>query len=265
MLSDKALRLVKDRLDMPSLFIMGAVEGSLWLSDLVEVKEAEQGDSRAVIALMRSEDGTAYIDVVCEPSCPPDVVDVVRDYVIKEGQAFIATSRPDLVDYVVLSDPRTYLASQTAFLSMYVDGKYLRPSRQGPPEVTISVLDEHDLEDAEDLLSEWSEEAARRSRDLVMRGTALGAWHQGRLVGIIGTYATTESWWYLGSLYVREEYRGRGIGTALAALASREALRSAGAAVATVEVYNVTSRGLLARLGYRAASVSTLSLLQYRG
>ncbi len=264
MLSDKGLRLLQGRLDIPSLFIMGAVEGSLWLSEPVEVREAEQGGRQAVVALMKSEDGTAYVDAVCEPSCPSEAAEAVVSYVTREGQAIVVSSRPELIDDTVRSNPGIYLASQTAFLSMFVDERSLRSRPLEVHDVSIGLLDEHDLEAAEDLLSEWSEDAARRSRDLIMRGNALGAWHRERLVGIVGTYATTARWWYLGTLYVRQEFRGRGIGSALAELASREALRSAGEAVATVEVYNTTSRGLLARLGYRSASVDVVSLLQYR-
>lgn len=263
MLSEDAVRALEGLRSMPALFILGALEGTLWLSELVEAREVGRGGDLAVVALMRSDEGS-FVDVACAAGCPREAADAVASYVAQEGEAFVVSSRPEVVDEAVRRDGRLYLASQTAFLTMAVDRQGFVEGPRRFPELAVTLLDEHDLEAAEDLLREWDESRARRARDLVMRGNAFGAWACDRLVGIVGTYATTTRWWYLGSLFVHPEYRGRGVGTQLTSEATKEALERAGEAVATVELGNVTSRGLLARLGYRAASVDLVALVQSR-
>ncbi len=265
LLSERATRLLERSLNMPSAFVMGALEGNLWLSELSEARELGRSDELAVVALMKSKiNDEKYVDVVCGLACPHETAEAVASYASQEGEVVVATSRPEVLDGALRADRRLYLGSQTVFLTMAVDRSSFLEAASRIPELSITLLDEHDLKAAEGLLMGWDEKKALQARDLVMRGIALGAWLQDRLVGIVGTYSTTTRWWYLGSLFVHPKFRGRGIGTRLASEVTKEALERAGAAVATVEAWNVTSMGLLARLGYRTTSVDVVAVVQSR-
>lgn len=252
-LTNEGLRLLRELMDMPSLLVLGALEGTLWLDELEEVRELE---GPSVVALMKSPyTGDTFIDVICRGRCGRKVLEVVFPYIQSVERAWVSPSDPSLVDALISSGVR--LGESLTFYVMRTDGASFRPSPP-PPGFSFTALDEHDLEAASSLLAGWDEVKGAQASDMVMRGNSYGAWAGERLVGIVGTYATTPDWWYLGNLFVDPEFRGRGVGRYLASLATAEALNSAREAYATVEYDNSVSRGLLARLGYRAHAVSTV-------
>lgn len=255
MLSQDGLKLLRDTMDMPSIYLLGSLEGTQWLSSLEEVREVN-GD---VVGLQRSNYSDDYfIDAVCRGACsgaPGAVMDYLRSY----GRAWVSTSNFGLIQELVRGGAR--IESLTAYHVMEVDRASFRRFEGKPDFIYFSTLDEHHIEDLRDLLSKWDELRAEWAEDMIMRGTAFGAWDGERLVGVAATYVMTEGWWYLGSLFVDPEYRSRKVGISLSSAATEEALARVEKAYVSVEVDNVTSLALNSLLNYRSRGISHLALL----
>ncbi|MGC9071920.1 MAG: GNAT family N-acetyltransferase [Acidilobus sp.] len=250
-LSSDGLRLLSQTMDMPSIFVLGALEGTLWLDELVEVREIE---GPSVVALLRSPySGEYYVDVVCGVRCGARVAEAVSSYLSSQDSAWVCSSDPSLIDELASRGDK--VEDTIVFNVMMVNAIGFRPAPR-PAGFDFTGLDEHDLEAARELLSSWGEERGAYATDMIMRGNAYGAWFEGQLIGIIGTYAATADWWYLGNLFVDPEFRGRGIGKYLASLATSMALQQSREAYATIEHDNSVSRATLSRLGYRTHATS---------
>lgn len=255
MLSKEGEKLLRDAMDMASLFLLGSIEGSQWLSSLEEVREVE-GD---VVALQRSNYSEDYfIDAVCRSSCS-GAVKASADYLKAYGRAWVTTSSFGLIQDLVIGGAR--LEDVIAYHVMEVDRASFRRFEGRPEFLYISTLDEHNIEELRDLLSRWDESRASWADDMIMKGLAVGAWDGDRLVGVAATYAITEGWWYLGSLFVDPEYRGRKVGISLSSAATEEALARAERSYITVEVSNTTSLAINSLLNYRSRGVSYVALM----
>jgi GNAT superfamily N-acetyltransferase len=255
MLSEDGVRLLRDTMDMPSLFLLGSLEGVQWLSSLEEAREAN-GD---VVGLQRSNYSEDYfIDVVCRGPCT-GALGAALDYLRSYGRAWVSTSNFGVIQELVKGGAR--VEGLTAFHVMEVDRASFRRFEGVPDFIRFSALDEHHIEDLRDLLSRWDESRAQWADDMIMRGTAFGAWDGERLVGVAATYAMTEGWWYLGSLFVDPEYRSRKVGISLSSVATEEALARVERAYITVEVDNITSLAINSLLNYRSRGVSYLALV----
>ncbi len=256
-LTSEGLKLLSQAADLPSITVLGALEGTLWPEELVEVRELE---GPSVIALLRSRySGEYYINVVCSERCGKAVSEVVFSYLLSADSAWVVVSNPRLVDEMVGLGAR--IGETLALHLMSVDAHSFRQAPR-PAGFDFSGLDEHDLGAASALLSSWGEDKAAAAPDMVMRGNAFGAWFENELVGIVGTVAMTSDWWQIGYLFVDPEFRGRGLGKYLASLVTSDALGRAREVFGVIEYDNAVARAILARIGYRSLSTSILVSLR---
>ncbi len=258
-LGEGQLRLLRETMDMASIFMLGQLEGTQWLSSL---EDLAAGDGWVVGVLRSNFSDDYFIDVVCSrcDGAAEELLRVLRD----RGRAWANTSRLDLIQ-ALLRTGDVILEDVAAFHVMEVDRDTFRKFEGVPSFLSFSVLDEHNIEELRDLLFKWDEARAAMADDMIMRGTAIGAWDGDRLVAVAATYAVTDSWWYLGSLFVDPEYRGRKVGISMSSVATEEALARAGRAYISVEVDNVRSIAINTLLNYRPRALSYSVLLTARG
>ena len=86
------------------------------------------------------------------------------------------------------------------------------------------------------------------------RETVWGMFAEARLVAIARVAVALPSVWVLAGIFVSSPMRGRGLGTALVAVATRTAMEAGACPVLIVREDNTSARGAYDRLGYQRVS-----------
>jgi ribosomal protein S18 acetylase RimI-like enzyme len=157
-------------------------------------------------------------------------------------QAFV-TCEPEHVDTVLVTHnvwrPQTMLRMQLE-----------RADFVPPPErPTVRRLSEAD---AFELNRLYNEESARYTGRQIVEGVYFGAFHRGWLIAAAGThiYSKREGVAVIGNVFTHQDFRGRGLGTAVTAAVAAHLLQSCDLIVLNVDPANRTARHIYEQLGF---------------
>jgi RimJ/RimL family protein N-acetyltransferase len=157
-------------------------------------------------------------------------------------QAFV-TCEPEHVDTVLATHnvwrPQTMLRMQVTPESY----------REPPQHVSVRRLIEAD---AHELNRLYNEESSRYTGRQIVEGIYFGAFHRTRLVAAAGThiYSRREGVAVVGNVFTDQDFRKRGLGTAVTAAVTSHLLESCSLIVLNVDPANRTARHVYEQLGY---------------
>ena len=161
-------------------------------------------------------------------------------------QAFV-TCEPEHVDTVLTTHnvwrPQTMLRMQ------------LSPEAFTPPpdHPAVRRLIEADSFELNRL---YNEESSRYTGRQIVEGVYFGAYHRGWLVAAAGThiYSKREGVGVIGNVFTHQDFRGRGLGTAVTAAVAAHLLQSCDLIVLNVDPANRTARHVYEQLGFHDTS-----------
>jgi RimJ/RimL family protein N-acetyltransferase len=200
--------------------------------------EATSGDRSALIMHARGGLGPSMLTM-------GDTALVGRLLSLHPGphQAFV-TCEPEHIDTVLTSHnvwrPQTMLRMQL--------------SREDftPPEANPAVRRLIEA-DAFELNRLYSEESTRYTGRQIVEGIYFGAYHRNWLVAAAGThiYSKREGIAVIGNVFTHQDFRGRGLGTAVTAAVAAHLLQFCDLIVLNVDPANRTARHVYEQLGFK--------------
>lgn len=158
-------------------------------------------------------------------------------------QAFV-TCEPEHIDTVLTTHnvwrPQTMLRMQLAKVD------FAPPAPRGNVRRLIEA-------DAFELNRLYNEESTRYTGRQIVEGVYFGAFHRGWLIAAAGThiYSKREGVAVIGNVFTHQDFRGRGLGTAVTAAVASELLESCELTVLNVDPANRTARHIYEQLGFK--------------
>ena len=106
--------------------------------------------------------------------------------------------------------------------------------------------------DAFELNRLYNEESARYTGRQIVEGVYFGAFHRGWLIAAAGThiYSKREGVAVIGNVFTHQDFRGRGLGTAVTAAVASHVLQACDLIVLNVDPANRTARHVYEQLGF---------------
>lgn len=158
-------------------------------------------------------------------------------------QAFV-TCEPQHVDTVLTT--HNVWRPQT-MVRMQLKRKDFNPPPTNP---AVRLLIEAD---AAELNRLYNEESVRYTGLQIVEGIYYGAFHRGRLVAAAGThiYSRLEGVAVIGNVFTHQDFRGRGLGTAVTAAVAAHLMDSCDLIVLNVDPANRTARHVYSQLGFK--------------
>lgn len=168
-------------------------------------------------------------------------------------------AEPKIVEYVINNLLRSGQVETRRFLTMVCDRYSFRGFNLGSDYV-IRRLTINDVEQFIDVKKSQGVEITRA--EAIMRLLSphwhyYGAFLNGELVSMAGTYLKLPEVWVVGDVYTLPQYRGRGLAKAVTSAVTSDALRSGAMTMLHVFEDNEPAIRAYRRLGYRTTQILT--------
>lgn len=158
-------------------------------------------------------------------------------------QAFV-TCEPEHIDTVLTT--HNVWRPQT-MLRMQLSREDFTPPAANPAVRRLTEADAFELNRL------YNEESSRYTGRQIVEGVYFGAYHRGWLIAAAGThiYSKREGVAVIGNVFTHQDFRGRGLGTAVTAAVAAHLLQSCDLIVLNVDPANRTARHVYEQLGFR--------------
>ena len=158
-------------------------------------------------------------------------------------QAFV-TVQPEHIDTVLTSHN---VWRPQAMLRMQLSREDFTPPEPNPAVRRLIEADAFELNRL------YNEESTRYTGRQIVEGVYFGAYHRNWLVAAAGThiYTRREGVAVIGNVFTHQDFRGRGLGTAVTAAVAAHVLQHCDLIVLNVDPANRTARHVYEQLGFR--------------
>jgi len=208
------------------------------LFPMADFHEATSGDRTALVMHARGGLGPSMFTL-------GDAALVAQLLSLHPGprQAFV-TCDPEHIDTVLTT--HNVWRPQT-MLRMQLSRQDFTPPAENPAVRRLIEVDAFDLNRL------YSEESTRYTGRQIVEGVYFGGYHRGWLVAAAGThiYSNREGIAVIGNVFTHQDFRGRGLGTAVTAAVASHLLQSCDLIVLNVDPANRTARHVYEQLGFQ--------------